>query len=173
MPKTKRRLTKRERKAIARSRAADERSRQLAPIAAIEPEADSDDVPCVHEVVGHVGEHVREAGLALFQLVDVVHAARSEWPEAPAVAELRTLLEEIERVATECHEALHAAYVRCDTLLETAPHLHLVDNQVVVVAHDATTSTSTSARQGVVTASPPSISPIPAARLATELADVD
>lgn len=141
MPKTKRRLTKRERKAIARRQAAgNARARQLAPIAATEPEADSDDVPCVHADVRHVGEHVRAAGIALSEVVDVARAARSEWPEAPAVAELRALFEEIERVATRCCEAMHATFDRCNNFLGAAPHLHLVDNQLVGVADDDATS---------------------------------
>lgn len=146
MPKTKRRLTKRERKAIARRQAADERARRLAPIAAIEPDADSNDVPCVPELVELACNRIDKAGRALSELVDVTRAARSEWPETPAVAELRTLLEEIERVASRCCEALHPTYVRCHTFLVTAPHLHLVDNQVVVVDDDDdATSTNTSA----------------------------
>lgn len=58
-------------------------------------------------------------------------------PEAAASVELRTLLEDLEGVATRCSEALHATCVRCDTFLANAPHLRLVDNQVVVV-DDAT-----------------------------------
>jgi hypothetical protein len=152
MSKRARKLTKREKKqqlSQERNRARRDEPRTgntLAP-----PVVDDDGLVCAREEMQHLIDRVMAIGNGVVELNKLTRRLRSECPDAPAVVELRALLDELDDFAIRCDQTLRPVHDRCVRYLEEGPHLHVGKGRVVDIddADDAEGAELTDELDGV------------------------